>query len=270
MGSSSRSNSNQTSKNESVTFGIQGANNGSIINGSGNTVTDGGAFAIVNDIARYLLPDLASGANQMASDAMFAATDLAQAGVNQNQDFLRAGVDLFGETSSAQQEMMRLGANVLTDTGDILTRQQQESFDFARNVTDQSINAVSDTADTAINANRQVTQDAMDANKDLAVIVADSLQTANDNNTMLAKYSMDNSAILAENVSQSAIDSVTQANNDAFKQLASGFDSMMGFAEQYSRSDGADLAAQNNRTMLMALGGVSLTALAVAYIMRGK
>ncbi|MCL1072993.1 hypothetical protein [Shewanella dokdonensis] len=270
MGSSSRSNSNQSTSNASTTFGIQGANNGLVLNGSGNTVTDGGAFSIVNDLVRYLLPDLASGANKAASDALYAATDLAQAGVNQNQDFLRAGVDLFGETSNAQQEMMRLGANVLTDTGDILTRQQQESFDFARNVTDQSINAVSDTADTAITANRQVTQDAIEGNKDLAVIVADSLQTANDNNTMLAKYSMDNSAVLAENLSQTALDSVNEANNDAFKQLASGFESMMGFAEQYSRSDGADLAAQNNRTMLLALGGVSLTALAVAYIMRSK
>lgn len=54
MGSSSRSASSQTTNNTSTTFGIQGANNGLVINGSGNTITDGGAFKLIGDFVDTL------------------------------------------------------------------------------------------------------------------------------------------------------------------------------------------------------------------------
>ncbi|WP_345864606.1 hypothetical protein [Shewanella algae] len=265
MGSSSRSNSTQTTSNQSTTFGIQGANNGLILNGSGNTVTDGGAFDIVGRIVD-VFPQLFSQGAGMVDSGFNAVTDVALMGERQNENVLNAMVDLYGETSNAQSEMLRLGADVLTDTGEILNRQQTEAYDFGR----EAMGQVGKTADSAIFANSQVTQAALDGNYDLTALVATALEKANLNNTDLASKAMDNSTYLATELSSNAMAATNDANKDAFRQLADGFDSMMGFAEQYSRSDGAALAESNNKTMLFALGGVTVTALAVAYVMRGK
>ena len=266
MGSKSSSKSDQTSTNTSQTFGVQGSNYGQMINGSGNTITDGGAFDMVGDFANYTLPELSQQIMDSGDNTINAAIDLAKYNRDTTTDFIDGGIDLFGEASDAQRQMLDVASNALGDASNMVRSNAQDAFDFAGKVADQSLFQVGDITDTALNANRQITQDAIDGNQDLAVLVADSLADANSNNTTLAKYSMDNSAYLAQNLSEQ----VRDANSDAFKQLSGGFESIMNWANDFSRSDGADLAKTNNQTMLLMLGGLSATALAVAYVMRRK
>ncbi|WP_198783446.1 hypothetical protein [Shewanella putrefaciens] len=258
MGSSSRSASSQTTSNISTTFGIQGANNGLVINGSGNTITDGGAFDIVGRIVD-IFPNLFGQGVSMVSDGFNAVTDVALMGERQNESFLNAAVDLFGETNSAQQDMFRVGANALTEFGDM----QSRGFETLTNATKDNLSESLKFADGAVAINAAVSQASMDNSKSLATVVADALSKANDNNTYLAGSAMNNSADLAESLTKTALDAGNQANKDATGQLQRGFESMMGFAEQFSRSDGAALAESNNKTMLYMLGGTALIAGAV-------
>ncbi|WP_351001092.1 hypothetical protein [Shewanella sp. TB7-MNA-CIBAN-0143] len=263
MGSSSRSASTQATENNSTTFGIQGANNGLILNGSGNTVTDGGAFKLVGDFVDQLPMFFTQGAG-MVSDGFNAVTDVAMMGERQNENLLNAAGNLFGDVSNAQIEMSRLGSQMMTETGDILQNSQENAFNFGSDAMDH----VSQTADSAIYANGLVTTEAMNGNSDLAAIVAGAIETANSNNTFLAGRSIDNSSLLAESLARTSLDAGNDANATAMGQLQRGFDSMMGFAEQYSRSDGAALAENNNKTMLYTLGGTAL--LAGAVILAGR
>ena len=339
MGSSSRSASSQTTNNTSTTFGIQGANNGLVINGSGNTITDGGAFKLIGDFVDTLPIFFSQGAG-MVSDGFNAVTDVAMMGERQteqafntatnlygqsvdlqrdmvrengnvldsafalgnelfrggadllasitgnqdaannrafnavsdvalmgerqNQNFLNAAVDLFGETNSAQQDMIRVGANALTEFGDL----QSRGFETYTNATRDNLSDSLKFADGAVAINAAVSQASMDNSKSLATTVADALAKANDNNTFLAGTAMSNSAGLAESLTKTALDAGNQANKDATGQLQRGFDSMMGFAEQFSRSDGAALAESNNKTMLYMLGGTALVAGAVMFMGR--
>lgn len=258
MGSSSRSSSSQATENNSTTFGIQGANEGIILNGSGNTITDSGAFDIVGNIVD-MFPQLFSQGAGMVTDGLNAVTDVALVGERQNEHLLNTAGDLFGDIGNAQEQMMRLGAEVLTDTGQIMESSQERAFDFGRD----AVLEVGNTADSAIDANLLVTRTAIDGNTDLTALVANALADANDNNTFLAGRSMDNSAVLAETLTKTSLDATNEANETAMGQLQRGFDSMMGFAEQYSRSDGAALAENNNKTMLFMLGGSALIAGAV-------
>lgn len=258
MGSSSRSASSQTTNNTSNTFGIQGANNGLVINGSGNTVTDGGAFKLIGDFVDSLPVYFSQGAG-MITDGFNAVTDVAMMGERQNENFLNAAVDLFGETNSAQQDMYRVSTNALTEFGDM----QSRGFETYTNATRDNFSDSLKFADGAVAVNAAVSQASMDNSKSLATVVADALARANENNTYLAGSAMNNSADLAESLTKVALDSGNQANKDATGQLQRGFDSMMGFAEQFSRSDGAALAESNNKTMLYMLGGTALIAGAV-------
>lgn len=260
MGSNSRSASSQTTSNISTTFGIQGANNGLVINGSGNTITDGGAFDIVGRIVD-IFPNLFGQGVSMVSDGFNAVTDVALMGERQNENFLNAAVDLFGETNSAQQDMFRVGANALTEFGDL----QSRGFETFTNATRDNLSESLKFADGAASLNAAVSQASMDNSVSLAKVVSDALSKANDNNTYLAGNAMTNSADLAESLTKVALDSGNQANKDATGQLQRGFDSMMDFAEQFSRSDGAALAESNNKTMLYMLGGTALIAGAVIF-----
>ncbi|MCL1038029.1 hypothetical protein L2750_12805 [Shewanella submarina] len=265
MGSSSRSNSSQQTRNSSVSFGVQGPNNGIILNGNGNTVTDGGAFKLVGDIVGQLPMLFASGMN--------AVTDVSQMGERQTEQAFNTATDLYGEASNSLQEMARLGADVMTDAGDYMHSATQEAFDFGRSAIDTAGHA----ADSAIDANVIVSREAMDNSYDMAAMVATSLENANANNTDLAHRSMDNAAYMVDGVTSFAdsltdkvLDSAETANKDATGQLIRGFESMMGFAEDYSRSDGTALAESNNKTLLYMMGGLAVTALGAAFIMRGQ
>lgn len=220
------------------------------------------AFALGNELFRGgadLLASITGNQDAANNRAFNAVSDVALMGERQNQNFLNAAVDLFGETNSAQQDMIRVGANALTEFGDL----QARGFETYTNATRDNLSDSLKFADGAVAINAAVSQASMDNSKSLATTVADALAKANDNNTFLAGTAMSNSAGLAESLTKTALDAGNQANKDATGQLQRGFDSMMGFAEQFSRSDGAALAESNNKTMLYMLGGTALIAGAV-------
>ncbi|NKF52791.1 hypothetical protein G3R49_19730 [Shewanella sp. WXL01] len=275
MGSSSRSQSSQATENNSTTFGIQGDNSGLVLNGSGNQITDGGAFDIIGQFVDILPSILSQGAG-MVTDGFNAVTDVALMGERQNEHLLNTADSLFGEVSDTQQYMMELGAGVLSDTAQTLENSQERAFDFAGNalsdttrllensqdaafdfagnVTSDAMASVSDIADSAIFANLEATQAAMKGNNDLALVVAGALENANNNNTHLA-----------ESLTTQALDSNNEAAETAMGQLQRGFDSMMSFADDFSRSDGAAIAESNNKTMLYMMGGTVLIAGALIF-----
>lgn len=263
MGSNSRSASSQTTNNTSTTFGIQGANNGLVINGSGNNVTDGGAFKVVGDMVD-ILPSIISQGAGMVTDGFNAVTNISLAGERQNENLLNAAVDIFSDANSAQQDMFRVGANALTEFGEM----QSRGFETFTNATRDNLSDSLKFADRAVTLNAAISEASMDNSKSLATVVASELGRANDNNTYLAGSAMNNNAALAESLTRTALDAGNQANKDATGQLQRGFDSMMGFAEQFSRSDGAALAESNNKTMLYMLGGTAL--IAGAVILAGR
>lgn len=225
------------------------------------------AFALGNELFRGgadLLASITGNQDAANNRAFNAVSDVALMGERQNQNFLNAAVDLFGETNSAQQDMIRVGANALTEFGDL----QARGFETYTNATRDNLSDSLKFADGAVAINAAVSQASMDNSKSLATTVADALAKANDNNTFLAGTAMSNSADLAESLTKTALDAGNQANKDATGQLQRGFDSMMGFAEQFSRSDGAALAESNNKTMLYMLGGTALVAGAVMFMGR--
>ena len=262
MGSKSSSKSDQTTENNSTTFGIQGPNNGLILNGSGNTVTDGGAFNVINSLVNDLPSIFGQGAG-MVSDGFNAVTDVARMGERQTEQAFNTAVDLYSEASDAQQRMLEMGTNVLTETGRNQIRMAEESFDFGRD----SLDVASSALDASIAGNERVTTEALKSNFDVTSLVASALQNANNNNTDLASRSLDSN----EYISKIAMDNASEANKDATGQLVEGFDMMMDFANDFSRSDGAALAESNNKTILFAVGGVALTVIVVAIVAtRGK
>ena len=167
MGSRSRSRSSQATKNSSTTFGIQGANNGLVLNGSGNTVTDGGAFKIVGDMAD-MLPQLFRQGAGMVTDGLNAVTDVAMMRERQTTSVLNTANDLFLESNSTQREMMRLNADALTETGEILSRGVTEGYDFGR---------------TVISSNADVSTAAMTTTSRLAETLTLAALTSNNENT---------------------------------------------------------------------------------------
>ncbi len=112
MGSSSRSNSSQTTENNSTTFGIQGPNNGLILNGSGNTVTDGGAFKTVGNLIDILPIFFTQGAG-MVSDGFNTVTDVAMMGERQTEQAFNAATDMYGQSIGLQRDLARENSNVL-------------------------------------------------------------------------------------------------------------------------------------------------------------
>ncbi|WP_025822968.1 hypothetical protein [Shewanella marina] len=246
MGSKSRSNSSQTTNNTSTTFGIQGPNNGAIINGNGNTVIDGGAFDLVGKVAG-ILPDV-------FKDSIYAVNQLSDNGARQTESVMRSAVDLFGDTNQTSVDLAQLNADTMTETGEILSRGLQDSYSFG----ESALNAVTQQTDNVLNANSQVTIEAMNNNTDLAALVTDALADANDNYASLSSQAMTTNSDLALGLSNTAIDAVAEARRDSTGELQRGFESFMGFAEQYSRSDSVEMAKANNKTMIM-----SLTAAAV-------
>lgn len=327
MGSSSRSRSSQTTNNTSTTFGIQGANNGLVLNGNGNTVTDGGAFKIVEDMVN-ILPSMFSQGAGMVSDGFNAVSDFSLSVERQGESFLNASGDMYSDSIGFGTDVMRLGFDAMTEQGELMAEssrnsagvsldamgymsdlsegvirsneRQTDSFlnasgqviegvlDVNTEVNRLSYDALSDmtqlvsennqdtltfganvvnnafgSMDDAARLNADISQAAMDGNFDLAELVTSAVarsgednallaSNAIDSNALLAGKSLDNSVYLAEMTTNTIADSSREAN----KQLADGFKNVMGFANDFSRSDGAAIAESNNKMMTMVGGGI--------------
>lgn len=342
MGSKSSSRSSQATENNSISQGVQGDNFGNVINGSGNTITDGGAFDIVGSIVD-LFPDLFSTGAGMVQDGLMTVSDgfdtvndLALSTERQNQAFLDTGLDLFGDAMAGNAAVYQGAADIVSDNSsllydgfndlvkanqnttdnalnfgldslDVVSKSQDSAFDFV----DGSINSVLDAnktaqdgafsfaenslsdsfdfgrdsmavADNTFNSALEFSENIAMQNGDLVDSVIDSVSGTSAAIAEMAADSMTENSVLAgmtidavENanannvaLAEKAIDNSQIVNDDAQKNLVSGFEMMMNFAEDFSRSDGADLAKDNSKNM-MVIGGVALAAVvSVAVVAR--
>lgn len=260
MGSNSRSRSEQTTENNSTTFGIKGPNNGQIINGSGNTVTDGGAFDIVSDIAN-MFPQLFSQGAGMVTDGFNAVSDLSMSVERQGENFLNASGQLVEGAFDTNVELARLSNDSLTEIAELTAESNQNTLNFGAGVVNNAFASMDDAA----RLNADISKSAMEGNFDLATLVSNAVSDSADNNALLTGKALDNSAYLAEMTTKQIADSSREAN----KQLADGFSNVMDFANDFSRSDGAALAEKNNNMVMMIGGGVLLfTAVVLVASMR--
>lgn len=257
MGSKSSSNSTQATHNNSVNLATQGDNNGVMLNGNGNTITDGGAFDIVRGIVD-LLPGFQMAGLDMVQGGFNAVTDVAQMGERQTENAFNTALDLYGEANDTQQQMFEVGSQVLTEAGRNQLKATEESFAFGRDAMDMAYKA----NDTAINANERISLAAMDGNTDLTALIAGALENANNNNSDLAALSMTTNTGFARD----ALESTTAAQQDATGQLVEGYDMMLDSFNSFSRSDGAALAESNNKTLLLLVAGLGVTFITVAII----
>ncbi|MPY23921.1 hypothetical protein [Shewanella sp. YLB-07] len=271
MGSNSRSQSEQATENNSTTFGIQGANNGLILNGSGNTITDGGAFEIVANIAD-MLPQLFSQGAGMVTDGFNAVADVAMAGERQTENVLDAANDLFLESNNTQREIARLNADVMTETGEILSRGLNEGYDFGRDAMDLVNRGVGDSYDFGRDAMDLVNRgvgDSYDFGRDAMDSVFSNVDTMVRSNTDISLAAMDNSSDLAENLTLAALNSNNETTQTTTRQLTDGFKDMMNFAEDFSRSDSVAAAKDSNKSLMYVGGGLTLVAVAI-IMAKGK
>ncbi|MDN5369593.1 hypothetical protein [Shewanella fodinae] len=267
MGSKSNSKQSQDTSNQSTTFGIQGDNTGSVINGSGNVVTAGGAFDIVNRIVD-MFPGLAN-----------VVTDMTMSGERQTENVLNAAVDNTNAVLSTTEALAKMGRDSMTEAGQVVGNVTESAFDYGT----QAMRSVQDSAALAMDSNLSLAKQATDANTAVTTMAAKSLENANnntadlasrsiDNSAMLAGDAMDNAAYLAEVLSKTALDSGNAMQKDTTQQLITGFQGMMDFANSYSRSDGADLAKANNQTLLYMGGGFGVLMIIMLFVViyRGK
>lgn len=257
MGSKSSSNSNQATHNNSVNLATQGDNMGVMLNGNGNTITDGGAFKIIGDLVDQLPFMFQSGAG-MVADGFNAVTDVAMMGERQTESAFNTAVDLYGEANDTQRQMFEVGSQVLTEAGRNQLKATEESFSFGRDAMDM----VFKSSDAAVNANERISLAAMDGNTDLTALIAGALENANNNSSDLAALSMTNNTSFARD----ALESTTAAQQDATGQLVEGYDMMLDSFNSFSRSDGAALAESNNKTLLLLVAGLGVTFITVAII----
>jgi hypothetical protein len=247
MGSNSRSASDQTTNNTSTTFGIQGANNGLVLNGNGNTVTDGGAFKIVGDIVD-ILPSIFSQGAGMVSDGFNAVNDLSLSVERQGESFLNASGQVIEGAFDTNVELARLSHDSLSDLSTLTAENNQETLRFGADV----LSGASSVIDEAARLNADISQASMEGNFDLAELVTNAVARSGEDTALLAGKSLDNSAYLAEMTTKTIADSSREAN----KQLSDGFSNVMDFANDFSRSDGAALAESNNKMIAMVGGGL--------------
>lgn len=247
MGSSSRSRSSQTTNNTSTTFGIQGPNNGIVLNGNGNTVTDSGAFDIVGDIVN-MFPQLFSQGAGMVSDGFNAVSDLTMSVERQGESFLNASGQMVEGVIDTNVELARLSHDSLTELSTLTAENNQETLRFGVDV----LAGAGASMDEAARLNADISRASIDGNYDLAALVTNAVSRAGEDNAQLVDKSLDNSAYLAEFTTKQIADSSREAN----KQLADGFSNVMDFANDFSRSDGAAIAESNNKMVAMVGGGL--------------
>ncbi|NWL16320.1 hypothetical protein FHG08_11520 [Pseudoalteromonas sp. Scap03] len=275
-GSSSKSDSKQSTSNTSTSFGVQGDNNGFITNGSGNsyniTQTDHGLVDGLVDI----WGDMAGNQREMT----IAAENMTKSGFNFASDVNRDSLDFAGETLA---DAYGFGGDALSAMQD----SQNQAFNFGAdalqmtgNLATDSINAQNSLAETSIKENsdlaRSVTEMAenMHGNNtafanNAILTVSDSLGDANNNMADLAYFSIENNSNLATDLAAGAVDKVADAYQDAGDQTILAHKQALQFADHASRSDGQQLAISTNETMkyiVIGLGGVAI--LAVVFMGR--
>jgi len=254
-GSSSATRSTQTTNNTSLSQGIQGDNSGVVLNGDGNTIqmTDMGAI----DGALNIASEMAGGALDVANYAVDANASL----VGQSLDYAN---DMAQNNAGLAKDSMLYNAELAQDS-------MSNSAELASGVTDASIEMLG----MSLDANGQALNTSallMDSALGRAAGLISNQQEVNNSALMagyeLATQSVDDGNALALALTEQTTNAMIEQSSDTFDSLNGGFKSMMQFADNASRSDGAMVAKSSNKVLMVGLGVAGLAAIAIAF--KGK
>jgi len=243
-GSSSATRSTQATNNTSLSQGIQGDNSGVVLNGDGNTIqmTDMGAI---------------DGALNIASEMAGGALDVANYAVDAN-------ASLVGQSLDYANDMAQNNAEIAQGS-------MSNSAELASGVTDASIEMLG----MSLDANGQALNTSallMDSALGRAAGLISNQQEVNNSALMagyeLATQSVDDGNALALALTEQTTNAMIEQSSDTFDSLNGGFKSMMQFADNASRSDGAMVAKSSNKVLMVGLGVAGLAAIAIAF--KGK
>ena len=243
-GSSSSTRSTQATNNTSLSQGIQGDNTGVVLNGDGNSIqmTDMGAIDGALNVA-----------NQMTSGALDA--------VNYAVD---ANASLVGQSLDNANQMAQHNAELAQNA-------MNNGAELADSVIDSGVNMLGMSLDAngqALNTSALLMDSALARTTDLI-----SNQQDVNNSTLMAGYELATRSVsdgnaLALALTEQTTNAMTEQSNNTFDSLNNGFQSMMQFADNASRSDGSMVAKSSNQVLMVGLGVAGLVTAALAF--KGK
>jgi len=205
--------------------------NGNLNNNTGTiNVTDGHAFDVINS-ANNAMSGLASESLSLASSL---GNNAMQYGYELGTNGINAGVKVAGDTQQFALSAIDKNAGIVNKVGDL------SALMLDRTLTSND-NAISKASNIVDNSNQRTLDAALNFNQ--STLYSQQL------NADFAK------ALVAQNG-----DAAIQQQHESNTALNNGFKSMMQFADSFSRSDGASIAANNNKMIMVLVGGLAITA----------
>lgn len=261
-GSSSSTNSKQTTTNTSLSQGIQGDNSGVVLAGDGNTIqmTDFGAIDAALDYTKLLSNE----ALNVANNSLAANAELVDSSLAYGNELTINSMETNAELVDSS---LAYGNELALNSMDNSAQLSVYSMDSASSMLSDSLIANNE----ALDMSAGVLVDAADIVNDgfggVADLMAGQLDT--NSNTMLAVHenslkTVNSGNELALALTETSQSAMTEQSNNTFDSLNNGFKSMMQFAENATRSDGAMVAQSSNKVLM-----VGLVAAAVAVAVKG-
>ncbi|PHR87955.1 MAG: hypothetical protein COA78_36790 [Blastopirellula sp.] len=229
-GSSSTTRADQTTTNTSLSQGIQGDNSGVVLSGNGNTVqmTDMGAI----DGALSVAASMADGALGVASGA-----------IDANYMIVDKSLDYANEMAANNAQL----ADGVIDSS-------VEMLGMSLDANGQALNTSALLMDSALGR--------------VSVLISNQQEV--NNGSLMAGYELSTNVVnsgneLALALTEQIQGAMVEQSQNTFDSLNNGFKSMMQFADNASRSDGATVAQSSNKVLM-----VGLIAAAVAVAIRSR
>ncbi|WP_017217401.1 hypothetical protein [Pseudoalteromonas sp. NJ631] len=272
MGSKSNSTSRQSTNNTSVSFGVQGDNNGFMNVGDGNTYniqqTDHGLVNAMSNIGA----DMADTFQTMTDYQTQFASDALSDAFNFGSDINRDSLD-FAENNSARAfdfgaDALEMGGNLALDamqfTSDTANTAMLENGDLARAVVNSANDMHAANNDFASNLFGDAVNAVNDSNERVSEMAYFTANATSD----LARDVAASNADLAGLAISSTQDALSDAYGDAADQSRLAHKQALQFVDDMSRSDGQQLALQTNKTMMYVVVGV--VGVTVVAMMAGR
>lgn len=240
-GSSSSTRSTQATNNTSLSQGIQGDNTGVVLNGDGNSIqmTDMGAIDGALNVA-----------NQMTSGAL----DAVNYAVDANASLVGQSLDNANQMAQHNAELAQNAMNNGAELADSVIDSGVEMLGMSLDANGQALNTSALLMDSALARTTGLISNQQDVN----------------NSTLMAGYELatrnvsDGNA-LALALTEQTTNAMTEQSSNTFDSLNNGFQSMMQFADNASRSDGSMVAKSSNQVLMVGLGVAGLVTAALAF-----
>ena len=240
-GSSSSTRSTQATNNTSLSQGIQGDNTGVVLNGDGNSIqmTDMGAIDGALNVA-----------NQMTSGAL----DAVNYAVDANASLVGQSLDSANRMAQHNAELAQNAMNNGAQLADSVIDSGVEMLGMSLDANGQALNTSALLMDSALARTTDLISNQQDVN----------------NSTLMAGYELATRSVsdgnaLALALTEQTTNAMTEQSNNTFDSLNNGFQSMMQFADNASRSDGSMVAKSSNQVLMVGLGVAGLVTAALAF-----